>query len=224
MIYSRSNLSAVICSNKQPAVLNTVHFNQGTTIAFSGKVLVAVSPVKEEIKAEVPEIETEGSVLTMAAETVKEVLKNMPVDKKFHGLLEHADLDSKGTFKLTDGKRKRSISGKIFSKEFVDYQQVLSKAKESGTAVKVVLNRHQLGLLLDFLNKSCPDGSNESPVYLEFTNNQDVLIRAENPVNGQRAFGYMSSYKAEEGQWLKEDEWENSLTGGNRRVAVRRKE
>lgn len=213
MIYSRSNLSAVVCTGKQPAVLNTVHFIEGSTVAFDGKVLVAVSPVRQEVKDQVPETETPGSTLTLSAETIKEVLKNMPTDKKFYGLLEHTDLDENGTFRLTDGKRRRQIAGKLFSKEFIDYKSVLRKAKEAPPAVRVVLNRHRLKLLLDFLDKACPDGSNEAPVYLEFTREQDVLVRALNPVNGQRAIGYMTSYKAEEGQWLKPDHWEEKLSG-----------
>lgn len=215
MIYSRSNLQAVQCTGKSPAVLNTVHFVEGSTIAFDGKLLVAVSPVRDEVKAEIPEQETPAGTLplTISAETIKEVLKNMPTDKRFHGLLEHTDLDAAGTFRLTDGKRRRQIMGKIFSKDFINYKEIFQKAKQARVSNKVVLNRHRLKALLDFLDKACPDGSNESPVYLEFSEDQDVLVRALNPVNGQRAIGYMTSYKAEEGQWLEPDSWESGIAG-----------
>lgn len=215
MIYSRSNLVTALVTSKAPPILNNIHFVNGATIAFDGKLLVAVSPVNERVKGEVPLPESESGTLTVSADTIKEVLKNMPTDKKFHGLLEHCDVTSSGKFALTDGKRSRSITGKVFAKDFIDYKSVFRKAKESPAVVKVVLNRHRLKQMLDFLDKACPDGSNESPVYLEFSQDNDILARATNPINGQRAIGYLTSYKAEEGQWLEADEWESGLTGAS---------
>ncbi len=213
MIYSRSNLAAALITAKQPPILNNVHMAEGTTVAFDGKLLVAVSPVNERVKKEVPLPESEAGTLTVSAETIKEVLKNMPTDKRFHGLLEHCDVTSAGKFALTDGKRSRSITGKVFAKDFLDYKSVFQKAKSSPVATRVVLNRHRLKQMLDFLDKACPDGSNEAPVYLEFSEDRDVIARAQNPINGQRAIGYLTSYKAEEGQWLEPDEWERGITG-----------
>ncbi len=213
MIYSRSNLVASLVTSKQPPILNNIHLSEGTTVAFDGKLLVAVSPVRDGVKKEIPLPESESGTLTVSAETIKEVLKNMPTDKKFHGLLEHCDVSPAGKFALTDGKRHRSIAGKVFAKDFIDYKSVFREAKSSPIATRVVLNRHRLKQMLDFLDKACPDGSNESPVYLEFSQDNDVIARAQNPINGQRAIGYLTSYKAEEGQWLEADEWERKMTG-----------
>ncbi len=210
MIISRSSLQAVLCTNKTPPILDNVHFQtDGTAVAFDGKMLGVVSPVRTEIKEQIPIVETPGVAATMSSETIREVLKNMPVDKKFHGLLEHTDLTPEGTFKLTDGKRQRSLAGKPYSREYIDYRAVIRQIGKP--VVRVVLNRHRLKAMLDFLDKACPDGANESPAYLEFSESNDVTIRTVNPMNGQRALGYMASYKNEEGKWLEPDEWEQSL-------------
>lgn len=214
LIFSKSNLLAVLCSGKNPPLLRNVHFTEdGSTVAFDGKALVLVSPVRSETKSNVPLTESAPANLTISAETVKEVLKNMPSDKLFDGKLEHTDLNAKGVFATHDGKRGRSISGKVYNKEFIDYETVLKKARSSPTAVKVVLNRKRLASILAFLDAACPDKSGEAPVYLEFTEDNDVFVRAVNPINDQRGFAYMTSYKTEEGQWLEADKWERDMTG-----------
>lgn len=211
-IYSRSNLTAVDCTGKNPPILHNVHFVEGMTVAFDGKVLLVISPVEESRKKDIPLKEGETGPMTLSAETIREVLKNMPPDKQFGGLLEHADLSAEGTFKLTDGKRSRSISGKIYKKDFIDYKGVLRKARAAKVAVRVVLNRKRLRNLLDVIDKACPDSSGEAPVFLEFTDENDIFVRAVHPINGQRALGYMTSYKLDEGKWLWPDDWESKLT------------
>lgn len=214
MILSKGNLQAMHCTAKNPPILNHVHFTEdGTSVAFDGKMLVAVSPVSDKTREVVPLENSVGTGdVTVSVETVKEILKNMPSDKKFNGVLEHCDLDGEGKFTLTDGKRLRSITGKIFSREFLDFRKVFAKAKASPVKQRVALNRERLTKLLEFLGKVCPDGGNEVPVYLEFTEDGGVLARVEHLVTGQRALGYMTALQeAREGAWLEADGWEEGL-------------
>jgi hypothetical protein len=217
MILSRSNLLAVQATSKGSPILNNVHVAaDGSTVAFDGRALLAISPVNETVKAQVP-LTDSGPIAasTISSETVREVLRGLPIDKKYRGLLEHCDLSAEGVFSLTDGKRSRSITAKLYNREFVDYKAVLRKGKSAKVVARVVLNRERLANLLTILDKACPDASGEAPVFLEFTAENDLVMRAANPITGQRAIAYMTSYKAEEGKWLEENEWERALTDGS---------
>jgi hypothetical protein len=204
------------CTTKNPPMLHNVHFtDDGTSVAFDGRMLVAVSPVLPAMLAQVPlENSKDCGAITISSETIKEILKNLPSDKKFHGVLEHCDLDGSGKFTMIDGSRRlKSISGKVFSREFLDFRKVFKKAKSSPVKARVVLNRARLASLLEFFDKACPDSSNEAPVYLDFTEDGDILARVENATTQQRAIGFMTAYKAEEGVWMESDAWEEGLSG-----------
>jgi hypothetical protein len=214
MILSRSNLLAYHATSKNSPVLNNLHVtNDGSTVAFDGAALLLVSPVLEARKETLP-IKDSGPTkdITVSTDTIKEVLKALPVDKKFDGSLEHCDLSADGVFTHTDGPRDHTIRAKVYPRQYIDYRGVLSAAKASPVVARVVLNRDRLANLLTMLDKICPDGTGEAPVFLEFTQDNDIFMRAINPLNKQRAIAYMTSYKGEEGQWLEEDAWERHMT------------
>ena len=224
MIVSKSNLQAisVLKNDKGIPVLNNLRIERdGSTVAVGGKCVVVVSPVRKEVRENVPLEETEISDgITVNRETVESVIKNIPKDTMFKGVLEHADVNDKGAFIITDGKRHKKISGKLYDREYVNWKSVFENG-ENG--MRIVLNRKRLLLLLDTLDKICIDTSGESPVYIEFTDKGDVLLKAINMVNGQRAMALMKTYKSEEGQWLKSDEWERSLKNGKSKRRFRKK-
>ena len=220
MIFGKTNLQAVDITriDKAIPVLNNVHFTaDGSTVATNGKSIIAVSPIAADYKKNVPLKEVRlGKDITVNADTVKEVLKNIPKDSLFRGLLEHCEVtaDESGVqFELTDGKRTKKINGRIFPRAYVPYRQVFGNAKKSTTEVKVVLDRKRFMSLLDAMDRVCPDSSGQAPVFIEFTSNNDVLLRCVNRVNGQRAIAVMSSFKGAEGQWLEEDVWERKMCG-----------
>jgi hypothetical protein len=217
MILSRSNLLASQGTSKDSPILNNLHVTwDGSTVAFDGRALLCVSPVAVEMEDKVTLRDTgrpnSETGVTVSTESVKEVLKNLPVDKKFDGVREHVDLSPAGVFTIDDGKREKTITAKVYPRQFVDYKAVLTNAKKSPAVARVVLNGKRLRNLLDMLDKICPDSSGDSPVFLEFTEDNDILIRAVNPLNSQRVVAYMASYKNEEGQWLEEDEWEKNIS------------
>lgn len=220
MILSKANLNAVIIAadDKTVPMLNNLHVGKdGTTVAANGRCIIAVSPVPDEVSGHLGYMEDSGSAgdITIAADTVREVLRNMPRDAKFGGLLEYTDL-KKGsggdgvTFRLRDGMRDRTIGAKVYTRAYFEYRKAFQKAAESGARVRVVLNRKRLISLLETLDKICPDSSGESPVYMEITRGDDIILKAEGN-HGQRVLGFMKAYQGGEGNWLLDNDWERGM-------------
>lgn len=218
MILSKGNLSVLKVTSKdsKTPVLDNVHVEpDGTTVGAARSVLLAVSPVDPEVKEQVPlteESSTLGASQTLTADCIRDVLRNMPKDTAFSGLLEHCDLDDQGVFRLHDGKREKVIRGKRFNMRYIPWKEMIARSLSVVGPKRVVLNLARLKLLLDALDKICPDSSGESPVYIEFTDRNEVVLRMVNRVNGQRAVGVTTSYGGIEGRWLQPDGWERGLS------------
>lgn len=237
MILSKSNLLVVGITSvdKKMPVLHNVHVEgDGTTVARNNKALIMVSPVLPEIKEKLETIlpESDAEVVTIPSDTISSVLKSIPADKKFKGLLEHTDLhtnDELGAlnevnFTLTDGKSNRTISGRKYERKYIPYKEALAQTLERiNTGTKVVLDLNRLILLLQTIKKICPDTTKELPVFIEFTDDNDIIIRALNPINGQRVFALMTSYKGIEGKWLNYNEWEKQFFNNNKEKTVCKK-
>ncbi len=219
MILSKANLSAVLIAadDKTIPMLHNLHLcEDGTTVAANGRAILAVSPVPEKIREGLGYMEDSGSLgeVTLAADTVKEVLRNMPRDAKFGGLLEFTDAHRQTggvRFRLLDGMREKSIGAKVYARPYFAFRAAFTAAFGAGTACRGVLNRKRLTSLLVALDKICPDTSGEAPVYLEFTKGDDVLLRAEGHT-GQRVLALMKAYSGAEGQWLPVGEWERAMS------------
>ena len=222
MIISKASLEvkAVIKNDKIP-VLNNIHITEdGTVIGSNGKTILLISPVGKEVRdALSPRIGDDKleQSLTISEEAILDVYKNIPKDSKFKGLLEHCNVNPVGDasveFKMTDGKRPKMIKGRRWTREYINYQDVLSRVHSMKKSVRVVLNRKRLLGLLEAVDKACPDSTGSSPVYLEFSEDNDIIVRAINYSNSQRALGIMQSYKGAEGDFLDEDEWEKGIWG-----------
>lgn len=213
LILSKSNLiiHELTAADKAIPVLNNVCIDKnGSTIAANGKVLIAVSPVPDNIKKNVPLQESKSSESVVSSETIKEVLKQLPKDMNFGGLLEYCDFDN-GTFTSSDGRRKKKIEAKIYSRDYIPYNKIFRRASGKKSH-RIVLNRKRLASLLKTIDKICPDSSGESAVYIEFTNENDIILKSINHHNGQRCIALMTSYKNIEGNWLEADEWEVKLS------------
>lgn len=222
MIVSKSGLLVVELTkadNKVP-VLDNVHIEKdGTCVGSSGKSVLLVSPVLPETKKSLKNIlqESGNDEMTISADTIKTVLKNLPPDKQFGGILEHCNIDKRGNeckIQTTDGKRRRSIIGKLYNRGYLPFKKMVGLALSSSerkSGKRIVLNLKRLILLLSSIEKICPDTTNESPVWIDFTDDGQIVIRAINNTNGQRCIGIMTSYKGIEGQWLEADDWEQSF-------------
>jgi hypothetical protein len=226
MIISRSSLQVLnIIKNDKVPVLNNVHITQdGTVIGSNGKCIILVSPVTKEVRNNLKELIGDDPIndpkgVTISEEAGKDVLKNMPKDTQFKGLLEHVNVipdeeDHRAVeFKLTDGKRPKAIRGRRWERDYIEYQKVLDRVNRTKEVKRVVLNRKRLLSLLDTIDKACTDTSGNSAVFLEFSEANDIIVRGVNYANGQRMIGVMQSYKGNEGEWLEQDEWEKKIWG-----------
>lgn len=217
MIVSKSSLQAVHVTAKDkdiPALDNVRMERDGTMVGAAGNVVVAVAPVDPKVAAQVPLQNSGAGEATIAADTVRKALKLLG-DKMFGGLLEHCDISVRGediVFTFTDGKRRHTMDGRAYRHPYIPWQTILSRAmRNRQPGQRVVLNRARLHLLLDTLEKVCPDSSGQSPVYLEFTTDGDIVCRARNAINGQRVVATMKNYALKGSAWLEEGEWERSL-------------
>ena len=227
MIVSKSSLLAVQVTAKDkdiPALDNVRLEADGTMVGAAGNVVVAVSPVNPKVAAQVPLDDSGPGAATISAETVRKALKLLTADKTFGGLLEHCDIDvddDNALFTFTDGKRKHTMKGRLYPYDYIPWRAIIEQALGSKEPTRVILNRARLRLLLETVEKICPDSTGQHPVYLEFTDYGDVICRARNPVTGQRVVATMKNYAFGSSAWLKEDEWEERLAGKKKKVAKR---
>ena len=213
MIVSKDALQSVKTAipDKQVQVLNNLHIEEdGTVVASNREGVVVVSPVLPMIRDKVPikEMDSEGTC-TLSVDTVNDIIKFIGVDKKYKGLLEHCDIvkkDKEGVITLYDGKRSKAIQAKLYPKDYYDYLSVVRGVYKKKTLARVVLNRKRLKSLLDTLEKVCSDSSDISPVYLEFTENNAMIMRGINGRTGQRVIAVCRGFKTD--KWMEADPWE----------------
>ena len=216
MILSKANLSiaSMTKADKNIPALDTLHIQEdGTTVAANGSALVAVSPVNADIKSKVPLDESDmiGSA-TVYSDTVGEVLKNMPRDSMFGGVLEHCDFKNVGgEFTLTDGKRTRKISGKIFPREYIDYKAIFERIHSEGKTVRAAVNLKRLRAMLDAIDGAVCDTSTDAAIFIEFTSENSILLRARNARTEQNILCVMSAYSGANAAWQDYNSWEKSL-------------
>lgn len=228
MILSRSNLQVVDITKKDDKVpaLDNVHIREdGSTVAIGGRMMMAVSPVTKNIKKQIlnllPESDEDGRTFTVSAKSIQAVLSAVKPDREFKGLREHTNLKSvnkdRCIFEYTDGKRDSSISAKLYKREFLPHVELLQKVfttctgEKNGGNMRLVVNIKRLLLLLTAIEKAAPDSSGHNPVWIEFTNDGYIIIRAVNMLNGQRVVGVMSPLPGEEGKWLELGPWEKQF-------------
>ena len=223
MIVSRSNLQAVHVTRADagvPMLDNVMIAADGSTCGTSGRSIVIISPVKKEIKEKLKTILKNTSSdkdILISADTAREILKTLMSDRKYGGLLEHCNIEAVGSeevkITLTDGKRSKTIHGRRYTRPYLPYQHVVRKAFDGAkeNSVRVAVNMKRMLHLLETIQKICPDSAGESPLFMEFSNDGEIIIRAVNFVNTQRAIGIMTAYQGAEGKWLDYDEWEKEF-------------
>lgn len=197
------NVVSVVNVDKDMPLLNNVHVSaDGSTVAANRRATIAVEGLSTPT----------GSSVTIAAETIKEVLKALPSDKRFGDLLDNVKLScSSGAavFVFNDGVRSRSIEARTYKHGFIDYRERFRRAS-TDSSYNVVINRKRLLSVLQALEKIAPDSSGEFPLFLEFTRTH-LLIRLQHPKTGQHIV--CAIVLSEVDQWLERNKWEESLTG-----------
>ena len=227
MIISRHNLYVVDITKKdnQIPALDNIHIKKdGSSVAIGGRIMMVVSPVKEKTKSQIknflPETNEDDFEFTVNADSIKKILQNISTDKKFGGLLEHLNIKKEQghncSFKFTDGKRDSNMSAKLYRRAYLPHEELIGKsfetcAKDKPDGMRLVVNLKRLLLLLTAIEKAAPDTSGHNPVWLEFTTDGYIIIRALNMINGQRVMGIMSPLPGNEGKWLELGPWENGF-------------
>lgn len=223
MIVSKASLQVIGVTNKdsQIPVLDNIHITkEGTTVGSSRGIVLAVSPVNEEVKKKLHLKETPlRDGVTLNSAFTKKIIKNIPPDKHFKGLLEHADIENsvggRIDANLHDGEQEFSINGRKYPDEYIPHKEILGNALNARNGVKFIVNRVRLKLLLDAIEKTCPDSSGESPIFFEFCDNHTILMRCVNLKTGQRILAAVLTMQFDENKWLKDKSWERSLLDGN---------
>jgi len=220
MILSRHNflIANTTKVDKDIPVLANVHITEdGATIATNGQSIIAVSPVCKTRKEKYPLEESKMiGESTIPVETIKDVLKHVIKDNQFQGILEHCDFNNYGgnaNFNFTDGKRRSSMQGKLCPSRYVNYKAVFENAFRRKEGTKVVLNIRRLLTLLETVQETCGSSKRDAVAFIEFTSDNNVILRSENNLTQQRVCAVMSSYKGIEGEWLTETDWEKKLFG-----------
>jgi hypothetical protein len=230
MIISKQGLMVVHTTkadDKIPA-LNNIHIaRDGSTVGIGGKMFLAVSPISDKVRKKIGNIfEEKGTIpdkgLTVNADSIKDILKYIPSDRAYGGLLEHCNIEPikdderKCRFTMTDGKERTSKTGKLYTRAYLEYKRLFAEAMKTCTAdeeatpgnKRIVLNLKRLIVLLEAIAQVAPDSSGDNPVWVEFTKDNYIVIRAINMTMDQRAIGIMMPFTGVEGKWLEPNEWE----------------
>jgi hypothetical protein len=234
MILSKAALQVVLLcsSDKHVPILNCICIEpDGSVVATNGKAVVAISPAEAKIIEAVPlpgksTADCYGQQIVLSADTVKEIIRAIPRDTQFKGLLEHCSVNlpdsSLPTVKVivTDGKRKSEITVRRMKEKFVDYRQVFKNAFAAAVLNtqeninRVIVNRKRWGLICDVIDKVCPYDGDFSPVYWEFAHDGNILVRAENELTKQRLVAVFSSvdrFSGGQDNWMDLSNWELKL-------------
>lgn len=213
MILHKSNLKIVdiVREDKGIPMLNNIHVDSnGITSAIGNKIMLVISAVKENTAESVAKMHSwikDKFALTIPADSVKEVLKNIPKDTQFGGVLEHIELSEDGQFKLSDGRRQRQIKCIPWSKDYPEWRKVWEDRK-SQVKIKAIYNRKRLLLLLQTMDKCCEDTSGYSPIWLEICEDGTMVLRSVNMKTGQKALGIVAAVDGKEGEWITDEEFE----------------
>ena len=224
MITSKNNLSIVNLTtvDKKIPILDCIRIeSDGTTVAGNGKSFMVVSPVSDEIQKKLVfynEFKEDSLPVNITSTSTKKMMQSITSNKDYNGMLEHAVITSKEEgkveFVLYDGAQHHFIEGKVNPMPYAPYKKLYQRALSNKKEIQVVVNAKRLLPLIETMLKVSQDASDFSPMFIEFTDEKDIIIRMMNPKTGQRCIGLMWSYKGNEAKWLEPDQWEEELKNG----------
>jgi len=201
----------------------------GSAVATNKKVFMAVEGVgyKERVNVPLKGEELGMEAVSMSDGTAREILKNVPRDKLFRGILEHLDVTVEGegdfTAETTDGRRSRTIHCRAAGRR-MDPKPMVSRilgVLDRGTVL--CLNRKRLLLLLEAMERVAEDATEESPVWIGLGEGGDVALRCLDWATGRSVLGYMSAYREEGARQPPATFWEQSMWTGAKHKPRRRR-
>ena len=222
MIINRNNLLLTgigTTTDKKLAALGNIHITEdGDSVAGNGKTIIIVQGVDEQRKDNIP-FEGRGKALNRAVslpiEFAETIVKGIPKDKQFDGLLELVRLEEtkkKGVVQAIshNGKGEQVAKRHEYTRKFVDFVSIFKtfvagKKKKA----KFVLDRQRLIKTLQTMDKLC----GEAPCYIEVTEDDNLFIRSVIPSTGQRVMALMTNVL---GEWLPESDFEAKYLGSGK--------
>ena len=162
--------------------------------------------------------------MAVSAATARELLKNIPVDRKYGGLLEVFAAGEDGRVCMSDGKRRREmrvpVRGGAVDVRAVGrrVRELTAAASSSGGGEVGVVSLRALRELLTAVERIAADGTGETPVWVRVTERGEVVARTVVRRTGQRVGLYMRAYTDVEP--LEAVSWERPPAG---RKLLRRK-
>jgi len=220
MIISKAALQSVHLSKRDASIpqLEMIHIDpDGTVVAASRNTTIAISPPPAEATKNLPVSDT-GSCghVNIFKDDAVELINAIGTDRTFGGRLEYADVSvSNGRlrFEVVDetGRHTTKDAPNPGNGVWINWMDLIRN--HGKTIGKFILNRARLHALLDVLDRITPETGGETPLYLEFTEDNYVIIRAKNYVTGQNVFGLILSYAGAE---LEQSKWETEIRTGSR--------
>lgn len=205
MIINKTNLlvSGVVGKDKNQPILSTVHVTEnGDTIACNGKAILAIEGVDKIRKESVPFSgagEELHEAFTLPLDLVNKIIRSIPQDKQFDGLLEMIHInkgrqDGDLTITTHDGKGEKQIKGSKYHRQYVDFEKIADHLYfDKKIVARVILDRKRLLALLQTMDKVCGD----TPTFIEITEDNDMLLRSYSSNTEQRVVAIMAGVKTE---------------------------
>lgn len=213
MITSKSTLlsSKAVGNDKKNPATSVIHLTgDGDSVACNAKTILIVEGISKDRAEQVPfpGDGEEVSSLVLPVGLVEDIVKVIPTDKTFDGLLELIHLKRDGDEILVtchDGKSQRTIRGREATRNFIDFRSLLealwyTKKKKA----RLVIDRKRLIDTLTAMDKIC----GTVPSYIEITEDDDIMIRSYIPQTGQRVMALVTGVL---GEWLDDGSFENKF-------------
>jgi hypothetical protein len=208
MILSKNSLQVfnVCAPDKSNAALNCVCIEpNGAVVASNSKVWCWVSPLSAKRVDLVPL--QSGEVherIIISAGSVEKILKAIPKDTQYKGLLEHCDITRVDGGKpalivtTTDGKQTHSINVNAMAVRYPEYRKLFADAWASVQGVNVFvrethnrlpiqacLNRKRLSNVCAVVDKVCSYDGQFAPTWWFFAADGSVLMKSVNELTEQ---------------------------------------
>jgi hypothetical protein len=214
MILSKSSLLISSLARKDASIpgLDCIRLEKdGTAIAASKNIVLAIEGVNTEATKNLPFENTAPLEVTITTETAQRIASAIGSDSTFGGRLEYTDVYDKGVklcFNVCDDKnRKSTIEGTKVHYPWINWRAIFRHGARRDNK-KVIINRARLDILLSVLKQIAPDKGGESPLYIEFTEDNYLIVRSVNYVTGQRIIAIVTNYF---GTWPEYNAWELSI-------------
>jgi hypothetical protein len=201
-------------NDKKVPALSTLHITaDGDSIACNGKSVFIVEGVSKDRASGIPFEGTGKPVkrdITLPIKEVEKVVRNIPIDKQFDGLLELCHLEeipNSDSVRIVfhDGKGEKIHNLPEYKNKYIDYSGILNRLYyDKKVNSKLILDRKRLIDSLQTMDKICGD----APAYIEVTSDNDLLVRSINHQTGQRVMVLIAGVV---GEWLPKTKFEGKF-------------